>query len=326
MHQRILTTDPELAVAEPWPKARPALTVPQGRPIPRQLPAGVAQFVGRERELEALDGLLAQATAPPAGGTVVISAIGGTAGIGKTALAVHWAHQVAGRFGDGQLYVDLRGFDPSGTPATAAGAIRGFLDALGVPPERIPASPEAQVGLYRSLLSGKRMLILLDNARDEQQVRPLLPASPASLIIVTSRNQLSGLAAADGARLLILDILTHGEAVQLLTARLGSDQAAEEPGAVGEIADLCECLPLALAVAAARAARRLPAGHGVVRRRAPGFAGPGQPRRGQRVRHPRLAIPWAMEIYLDRQGHWDDLAATQLTALAAAERLGNKAG
>jgi tetratricopeptide (TPR) repeat protein len=187
---------------------------------------------------------------------VVISAIGGTAGVGKTALAVHWAHRVAGRFADGQLYVNLRGFGPSGIPTAPEAAIRGFLDALGVPPERIPASAEAQAGLYRSLLTDKRMLIVLDNARDEEQVRPMLPASPASLVLVTSRNQLGGLAAADAARMLTLDVLAHGEAVHMLTARLGRDRAAAEPDAISEIAGLCARLPLALAAAAARAATR----------------------------------------------------------------------
>jgi tetratricopeptide (TPR) repeat protein/transcriptional regulator with XRE-family HTH domain len=223
--------------------------------VPRQLPGAVAHFTGRAAELAALTGLLDQAGAQPAG-TVVISAIGGTAGVGKTALAVRWAHQVAGRFGDGQLYVNLRGFDPSGPPAAPEAAIRGFLDALGVPDGRIPPGPEAQAGLYRSLLAGKRLLIVLDNARDEQQVRPLLPASPASLVLVTSRSQLGGLAAAEGARLISLDVLTHGEAVQLLAARLGGARAAAEPAAVDRIARLCACLPLALSVVAARAAAR----------------------------------------------------------------------
>jgi tetratricopeptide (TPR) repeat protein len=227
----------------------------QAREVPRQLLAGVACFTGRAAELETLSQVLDNASVG-APGTVVISAIGGTAGVGKTALALHWAHQVAGRFGDGQLYVNLRGYDPSGIPVTAAGAIRGFLDALGIPPERIPAGPEAQAGLYRSLLSGKRMLIVLDNARDDQHARPLLPASPASLVIVTSRNQLSGLAAADGARLLMLDVLTHAEAVQLLTVRLGASRTAAEPAFVEELIGLCACLPLALTVTAARAAAR----------------------------------------------------------------------
>jgi tetratricopeptide (TPR) repeat protein/transcriptional regulator with XRE-family HTH domain len=230
-------------------------TAGQGRAVPRQLPPAVGGFTGRVAELAALTGLLDQAGAQPPG-TVVISAVGGTAGVGKTALAVHWAHQVAGRFGDGQLYVNLRGFDPSGTPIAPEAAIRGFLDALGVPPEQIPPGPEAQAGLYRSVLADKRMLIVADNARDEQQVRSLLPASPASLVLVTSRSQLSGLAAAEGARLISLDVLTHGEAVYMLAARLGTARAAAEPAAVDQIASLCACLPLALSVAAARAAAR----------------------------------------------------------------------
>ena len=225
------------------------------RPVPRQLPAAVGSFTGRVAELAALTGLLDQADASPRG-TVVISAIGGTAGVGKTALALHWAHQVADRFGDGQLYVNLRGFDPSATPAAPAEAIRGFLDALGVPPEQIPPAPEAQESLYRSLVADRRMLIVADNARDEQQVRPLLPAGPGSLVLVTSRSQLPGLAAAHGAQLISLDVLTHAEAVHLLNARLGAVRATAEPGAADQIASLCACLPLALAVAAARGAAR----------------------------------------------------------------------
>jgi len=233
----------------------PAADLAEPRRVPRQLPAAVADFTGRAAELGALSRILAN-TRDGGPGTVVISAIGGTAGVGKTALARYWAHQVAGWFSDGQLYVNLRGFDLGGSPATAAEVIRGFLDALGVPPEQIPASPDAQAGLYRGLLSDRRMLIVLDNARDEQQVRPLLPASPGSLVLVTSRNQLSGLAAADGARLLTLDVLTHAEALELLTARLGANRTAAEPAAANEIAGLCACLPLALVVAAARAATR----------------------------------------------------------------------
>jgi tetratricopeptide (TPR) repeat protein/transcriptional regulator with XRE-family HTH domain len=223
--------------------------------VPQQLPAAVAGFTGRAAELQALTQMLDKAGARTPG-TVVISAIGGTAGVGKTALALQWAHRAATQFSDGQLYVNLRGFDPAGVPATPAEAIRGFLGALGVPPERIPSAPEAQTGMYRSLLADKRMLIVLDNARDERQVRPLLPASPGCLVLVTSRNQLGGLAAADAARLISLDVLSHAEAVQMLTARLGATRAAAEPGAVDQIANLCACLPLALAVAGARAAAR----------------------------------------------------------------------
>jgi DNA-binding SARP family transcriptional activator len=248
LHQQILAADPALDPPRPLSPAGGA-----SRAIPWELPPGVWHFTGRAGELTALTRLLDEPAGP---GMVVISAIGGTAGVGKTALAVHWAHKEAERFSDGQLYVNLRGYDPSGTPATTTGAIRRFLDALGVPPERIPASPEAQAGLYRSLLADRRMLIVLDNARDEQQVRPLLPASPGSLVLVTSRNQLSGLPAADGARLLTLDVLSHAEAVHMLTARLGTARVAAEPSAVDQIASLCVCLPLALAVAAARAAAR----------------------------------------------------------------------
>jgi len=223
---------------------------------PRQLPTAVADFTGRAAELQRLTQLLDAAGASSGPGTVAISAISGMAGVGKTALALYWAHQMAGRFPAGQLYVNLRGFDPSGTPVTATEAIRGFLDALGVAPERVPASPEAQAGLYRSLLAGRRMLVVLDNARDEQQVRLLLPASAGTLVLVTSRSQLTGLAAADGARLLSLDVLAHREATELLAARIGPARAAAEPGAVSEIANLSACLPLAVAIGAARAATR----------------------------------------------------------------------
>jgi tetratricopeptide (TPR) repeat protein/transcriptional regulator with XRE-family HTH domain len=253
---------PKLARALQVPVSRLAELLGGGDPggspsttVPRQLPATVADFTGRAAELKALTRILEDAAAGPPG-AVVISAISGTAGVGKTALALHWAHQVARRFTDGQLYVDLRGFDPSGRPALPAEAIRGFLDALGVPSDRIPPTPDAQAGLYRSLLAGKRMLIVVDNARDEQQVRPLLPASLASLVIVTSRSQLAGLAAADNARLLTLDVLSHGDAVRLLTARLGAERAGAEPAALAEIATRCACLPLALAIATARAAAR----------------------------------------------------------------------
>jgi DNA-binding SARP family transcriptional activator/tetratricopeptide (TPR) repeat protein len=250
LHEQILRADPTLR--PPHPAVRSSQQVTHS---PRQLPGDVASFTGRAAELEVLDQLLAPRHGA-ATATAVISAIGGTPGIGKTALAVHWAHRVADRFGDGQLYVNLRGFDPSGTPVTPEAAIRGFLPALGVPPERMPATAVAQAGLYRGLLADKRMLIVLDNARDEQQVRPLLPASHGTLVIVTSRSQLGGLAAADGARLLTLDVLPRAEAVQLLSARLGTDRVGAEPDAVAEIAALCACLPLALAVTAARAAAR----------------------------------------------------------------------
>jgi DNA-binding SARP family transcriptional activator/tetratricopeptide (TPR) repeat protein len=267
LHQQILSADPALAARQPaagampgaWPgvpaKAEPVAAGGIAPMAPRQLPATVAYFTGRAGELAALAQMLDQAGGDPPG-AVVISAIGGMAGVGKTALAVRWAHQVAPRFGDGQLYVNLRGFDHTDAPAAPAEAIRGFLDALGVAPERIPPSLDAQAGLFRSLLAGRKMLIVLDNARDEQQVRPLLPAGPGCLVLVTSRRQLAGLAAADGARLLTLDLPSHAEARQMLTLRLGAGRAAAEPDAVDHIANLCARLPLALAVAAARAHAR----------------------------------------------------------------------
>ncbi len=225
--------------------------------VARQLPPAVPHFAGRADELKILASLAAEAAAadqPAAAGTVVISMVAGTAGVGKTALALHFAHQVADRFPDGQLYINLRGFDPSGTPVSPGRAIRGFLDALALPAERIPGSPDAQAGLYRSVLAGKRMLVVLDNASETAQVEPLLPASPGCLVLITSRNQLTGLAATHQARLLTLDPLPDAEARQVLTARLRTARATAEPGAVTELIALCAGLPLALAVAAARAA------------------------------------------------------------------------
>ena len=220
--------------------------------VPRQLPTAVPYFAGRASELAVLDRMLDDACQAAAG--VVISAIGGTAGVGKTALALHWAHRVASRFPDGQLYANLRGFDPSGRPAEPADVLRAFLDALGVHHDRIHADTEGLAALFRSLLADRTMLVLLDNAADVAQVRPLLPASPRCLVIVTSRRELSALAAREGARLLSLDVLTEAEAAELLTARLGVDRATAEPDAVTELATLCARLPLALSVVVARAA------------------------------------------------------------------------
>jgi transcriptional regulator with XRE-family HTH domain/tetratricopeptide (TPR) repeat protein len=219
--------------------------------VPRQLPAAVPDFVGRLPELGALSAPLSQASQP--GGAVVVTAVRGMAGVGKTALAVRWAHQVAGEFPDGQLYVNLRGFGPGGPPLTPAVVIRDFLDALGVPAERIPVRSQAQAGLYRSLMAGRRMLVVLDNARDSEQVAALLPGSSGCLAVVTSRAPLTGLAA-EGARLVALDVLSEAEARDLLGLRLGRARVAAEPGAVGEIVALTGGLPLALSIVAARAA------------------------------------------------------------------------
>jgi transcriptional regulator with XRE-family HTH domain/Tfp pilus assembly protein PilF len=222
--------------------------------VPRQLPASVRRFAGRERELALLTGLLGQAGARPA--AAVISAIGGTPGVGKTTLAVHFGHQTAGLFPDGQLYVNLAGFGPSGSPLAPGQAVRGFLGALGIRPEQIPPGLDGQAGLFRSLLAGRRMLVVLDNVVDEEQVRPLLPGSPGCLVVVTSRRQLTGLAVAEGAALITLDCLPEAEALQLLAGRLGAGRVDAEPEAAGDLVTLCGGLPLALAIAAARAAAR----------------------------------------------------------------------
>ncbi|GAB3947061.1 hypothetical protein GCM10027614_41640 [Micromonospora vulcania] len=187
---------------------------------------------------------------------MVIAAVSGTPGVGKTTLAVHWAHRVADHFPDGQLYVNLRGFDAGGAVLDPADAIRGFLAALGVPVERIPAGLSAQAGLYRSLLAGRRVLVVIDNARDAEQVRPLLPGSAGCVAVVTSRNQLTSLVASEGAQPLALDLLPAAEARDLLARRLGSDRVAGEPTAVDQIIESCARLPLALAVATSRAATR----------------------------------------------------------------------
>ncbi|HEU4423923.1 MAG TPA: tetratricopeptide repeat protein [Pilimelia sp.] len=219
--------------------------------VPRELPADVYGFTGRPDQLAELHSLV---TARAQSSAMVVAVVSGTAGVGKTALAVHWAHQVRDQFPDGQLYVNLRGFDTSGSAMAPAEAVRGFLDALNVSPQRLPVGLDAQAGLYRSLLSGKRMLILLDNARDAEQVRPLLPGAPGCVVVVTSRNQLPGLVAVEGAHPLALDLLPADEATQLLARRLGPARVAVEPRAVEDIIARCARLPLALAIVAARAA------------------------------------------------------------------------
>ena len=228
----------------------------QPPPVPRQLPAAPRLFTGRTRELARLDEALDEQAfdeQTAGGGTLVISAIGGAGGIGKTWLALHWAHQNLDRFPDGQLYANLRGYDPSGEPLPASLVMRGFLEALGVPPGTLPAEAEAQAGLYRGVLAGKRMLILLDNARDTAHVTPLLPGGSTCTVLITSRRQLTGLVATHGARPVALDTLPQDEARRLLTRHLGRSRIEAEPEAVGTLLDYCAGLPLALSIAAARA-------------------------------------------------------------------------
>ena len=249
----ILRQDAALDASAPAVSLRAAAPSPPPVPVPAQLPPPVAAFAGRDAELARLDAILDGQEGHDAS-AVTISVITGTAGVGKTALAVHWAHRVAPRFPGGQLYVDLRGFGPAGAALDPGQALRGFFEAFAVPPERIPAGLDDQVALYRSLLAGQRMLVVLDNARDARQVRPLLPGSPGCLAIVTSRNHLTGLIAGHGAHPLGLDLLTPEAARELMARRVGAGRAAREPDAVDEIIAGCARLPLALTIAAARAA------------------------------------------------------------------------
>ncbi|HEV3172367.1 MAG TPA: BTAD domain-containing putative transcriptional regulator [Actinocrinis sp.] len=249
LHSSLLRRDPSLAAPPPAAIAQQESSAPD--PAPRQLPASIRHFTGRADQLKLLHDLLGNGDA---GGSVLAAVvISGTAGVGKTALAVHFSHQAAHRFPDGQLYVNLRGFDPAARPLHPAAAARLFLDALGVPPARIPADSDACLAMYRSRLADTRTLIVLDNARDAEQVRPLLLGAPRCLVLVTSRDRLSGLVALDGALPLALDLLTLDEARELLAARLGAERLAPERQAAEELIELCARLPLALNLALARA-------------------------------------------------------------------------
>ncbi|WP_203911340.1 ATP-binding protein [Rhizocola hellebori] len=222
----------------PREAARPGAAEPRTSP-PAQLPANVEVFVGRASELSALDAV-----------TTRVVTITGTAGVGKTALAVHWAHRASSGFADGQLYVNLRGFDGNNEAVDPADAIRGFLDAFGVEPQRVPANRDAQAALYRSLSASRRMLVILDNARDADQVRPLLAGGPAVHTVITSRNRLTSLVAEIGAHPLILGLPDQAEATELLNSRIGAPSHDED--ATGAIVAACGRLPLALCLVAAR--------------------------------------------------------------------------
>ncbi|MER7441667.1 AfsR/SARP family transcriptional regulator [Micromonospora avicenniae] len=235
--------------AESWPPAELKISRPARAERPAQLPADHPYFTGRRAALAAAEELLA--ADPPASALV----IDGMPGVGKTTFAAHLAHRLAARYPDGQLHADLRGFDSGDSVMTPAEALRGFLWSLGVAPSAIPAELHAQAGLYRSILAERRMLILLDNCRDWDQIRHLLPGTGGSLVIATSRRRITGVPGPVGAHPLHLDLPTVAEAHELLIRRLG-DAAAADPAAVDEIITRCGRLPLALALVAARSVGR----------------------------------------------------------------------
>jgi DNA-binding SARP family transcriptional activator/tetratricopeptide (TPR) repeat protein len=236
----------ELGV-DPGPDLHRALEHPRTRAIPSQLPADLPGFTGRDAELAKTTALLAEHR--PAMTCVAIS---GMAGVGKTTLAVHFAHEVAGSFPDGLLYVHMRGYAAGGILSSAE-AVGILLETLGVPSQRVPDGLDARTALYRSTLAGKRVLVLIDDARDAEHARPLLPGTPDAMAIVTSRDRLLGLVARNGAHLVALGLPTHAEAHDLLARRIGAGRMAAEPDAAAEIIVHCGRLPLALAVVAARA-------------------------------------------------------------------------
>ncbi|HTX28915.1 MAG TPA: BTAD domain-containing putative transcriptional regulator [Streptosporangiaceae bacterium] len=246
--EQAVTQEPGSAAVHPAPEP--------GVPVPAQLPLEAQGFAGRQDELRMLQAMLPPARRPRAGESVPVAVISGTAGVGKTSLAIRFGRQVAKRFPDGQLYVNLRGLDPGQPAMEPVVALWYLLAGLGVPQHRVHATVEERAAMYRSLVDGKRILVVLDNATSAAQVRPLLPGSPGCLVVVTSRNDLAGLVAAEGAALITLDVLSHAEAREMLARRLGRDRVAAEPEAADEIIEECARLPLALSIAVGRAAGR----------------------------------------------------------------------
>jgi len=251
LHERILAADPTLNGPAGETRA-PQTPVAPARTVPAQLPADVRAFTGRSGELATLD----RSLAPPGGDepplTVVL--LSGTAGVGKSALAVRWGHRVREAFPDGQLYVNLRGYDAE-QPVAVGDALAGFLTALGVPGSEIPPGVEERAGRYRSELTDRRMLVLLDNASSVEQVRPLLPGTGSCLVLITSRDSLPGMVALHGAERINLDLLPLADAVGLLRRLIG-DRVDLEPSVAEDLAAACSRLPLALRIAAELAAAR----------------------------------------------------------------------
>jgi DNA-binding SARP family transcriptional activator len=248
---QVLAADP--ALDRPTGGAVREAARPPAAPIPWQVPGDVAELAGRTSELAELDRMLA-GNAPDGSSATEITAIAGTAGVGKTSLAIRWAHRSRDAFPDGQLYVDLRGYDP-GQPVPPADALAGFLRALGMGGQDIPADAGERAAAYRTMLDGRRMLIVLDNAATAEQVRPLLPGNRSCVVLVTSRDSLAGLVARHGARRVNLGLLSLPDATALLEALIG-ERARADPAATVTLAGRCARLPLALRVAAEVAVAR----------------------------------------------------------------------
>ncbi|UUN28342.1 BTAD domain-containing putative transcriptional regulator [Streptomyces sp. FIT100] len=243
-HLRVLRQQLPLAQRpdHPAPADRTALT----GPLPAQLPARAGSYVGRRRQMRKLDALVSP---DPARRSHVVAVVGAP-GVGKTALAKHWAHARREHFEDGQLFVDLRGHSP--LPTLRPGDVLAqFLRALGAPPDQLPAEEDEAAALYRTLLADKQMLIVLDNARDAEQVRPLIPGAQGCAVVITSRSRLAGLVASDGARQLVLDVLDPDEARQLLGSTIGESRVAAEEEAARRLVQVCGGLPLAIRIAGA---------------------------------------------------------------------------
>ncbi|MFI6849613.1 tetratricopeptide repeat protein [Kitasatospora sp. NBC_00085] len=244
-------TAPPAAVTIDQPKPGPVAAVVAATAIPAQLPSDVAAFTGRTNELAALDRMLAERSNSS---VLPVGLITGIGGVGKTALARHWAHRAAARFPDGQLFADLRGYDDSEEPLTANAVLDRFLRALGVPAEEIPADPVERADRFRSELGGRRVLVVLDNARSYEQIRWLLPGSGRHCVLVTSRHPVEGLAGDHDFLHLPLGALGQREAAELVTKVVGGERLSADPEGVRELGALCDGLPLALRIAAARLA------------------------------------------------------------------------
>jgi tetratricopeptide (TPR) repeat protein len=219
---------------------------------PAQLPPNLSAFVGRRAELKRAAALIPGRDVDAR--TSAISAISGMAGIGKTTLAIHWAHQIADQYPDGQLFVNLRGYATEASAISPSEALTRFLRALGLEKDQIPQDVEAQSAAFRSLLADRRVLVVLDNAQDSEQVLPLLPAGAGCLTIVTSRNRLTGLVTSVGAYSIGLNVLPPLDARELLERRIGAARIRNEPAAVDVLVQRCGGLPLALAIIGGRAA------------------------------------------------------------------------